>query len=133
MNYKPFLKGALIYVILAIVLGMVGGMLPINLAPYAVLISALIAGIYIGRTASSTTRAVIDGMIACVIGGVIGGLITLFVGPLIIASTGISFLDAVVELLGGMLSPYVGALAWFVSMGIILGAVGGFIGKKLKK
>jgi hypothetical protein len=97
------------------------------------LISALIAGIYIGRMAASGTRAVIDGIIVCVIGGVIGGIITIFISPLIPATTGITFLDAVVELLGGMLSPYVGAFAWFVAMGIILGAIGGFIGKKLKR
>ncbi|MFH0928991.1 MAG: hypothetical protein V1818_01390 [Candidatus Aenigmatarchaeota archaeon] len=133
MNFKPFLMGALVYVILAIILGMIGGMLPINLAPYAVLISALIAGIYIGRKASTPTKAVINGIISCVIGGAIGGLITIFIGDLIPASTGISFLDAVVALLGGFFTPYVGALAWFIAMGIILGAVGGFIGKKLKK
>ena len=83
--------------------------------------------------ASKPINGAINGIIACVIGGVIGGLVTSFVGPLIVASTGISFLDAVVELLGGMLSPYVGALAWFVAMGIILGAIGGYIGKMLKR
>jgi hypothetical protein len=49
------------------------------------------------------------------------------------ASTGLTFLDAVVAILGGFLSPYVGAFAWFIAAGIILGAIGGFIGKKLKK
>ncbi|MBN2203049.1 MAG: hypothetical protein JW700_02605 [Candidatus Aenigmarchaeota archaeon] len=120
--------------VLAIALGMVGGMLPINLAPYAVLISALIAGMYIGRMAAKPINAVINGIIACVIGGVLGGLITMLIGSeWITASTGISFLDSVVALLGGMLSPYVGAFAWFIAMGIILGAIGGFIGKKLKR
>ena len=133
MNYKPFLIGALIYVFLAVLLVLIGGQLPINLAPYAVLIAALIAGIYIGRKATSPTRGVIDGIVSCVIGGVIGGVITIFISPLIPASTGISILDSVVALLGDFFSPYVGALAWFVSMGIILGAVGGFIGNKLKR
>jgi hypothetical protein len=52
---------------------------------------------------------------------------------LIRPSTGLPFLDEIVRLLGGMLSPYVGALAWFIAAGIILGAIGGFIGKKIKR
>ena len=133
MNYKMFLLGGLVYVIIAMLLTMMGAMLPINLAPYAVLIGALIAGIYVGRKAMSPMRGAIDGMIACVIGGVIGGAITIYVSPLIPSSTGVPFVDQIVNMLGGMLSQYVGVFAWYVSMGLILGVIGGFIGTKLRR
>jgi hypothetical protein len=135
MNYKPYLLGGLVYVIVAILLGMMGNFVPMIgfIAPFSVLIAALVAGIYIGRKASKPMNAVIDGIIVGVIGGVIGGAITIFVSPLISASTGISYLDLVISFLGNMLSPYLGAFALFISTGVVLGAVGGFIGKKLKK
>ena len=133
MNLKMYVMGGIIYVVLAIILGMIGGMLPINLAPYAVLIAALIAGIYVGMKATTPMRGAVDGIIAGVIGGIIAGVITSFAGAYIPASTGLTFLDAVVAVAGGMLSPYVGAFAWFIAAGIILGAVGGYIGKKIKR
>lgn len=133
MKYKNFLIGGIIYVVLAIVLGMIGGLLPINLAPYAVLIAALIAGIYVGRKGLTPGKAAIDGLVAGAIGGIIAGAITTFAGPYIPASTGLSFLDVVVSLLGGVLSPYLGAFAWFIAAGIILGAIGGFIGRKMRR
>jgi hypothetical protein len=134
MQYKPYLLGGLVYVIIAILLGMIGNFVPMLgfLAPFAVLIAALIAGIYIGRKALKPFNAAIDGIIVGVIGGVIGGIVNIFV-PLISPSTGISYLNLVISFLGDMLTPYVGAFAWFIAMGIILGAIGGFIGKKLKK
>ncbi|MFH1229273.1 MAG: DUF5518 domain-containing protein [Candidatus Aenigmatarchaeota archaeon] len=129
MNYKLYLTGAIIYVAIAIILGMVVA----SLAPYAVLIGALIAGIYVGMKGATPMKAAIDGIIACVIGGIIGSLISIVAGPLMRPSTGVSFLDEIVRFLGGFLSPYVGAFAWFISAGLILGAIGGFIGKKIKK
>ncbi len=137
MNFKLYLIGGIIYVVLAIILGMIGGMLPINLAPYAVLIAALIAGIYVGMKGTTPMKAAIDGVIAGVIGGVIAGLITGFVGPLIPATTG-TFLDSIIGIFGGMIANTgfiaIGAsMAWFIAAGIILGAIGGFIGKKIKK
>ena len=46
MNYKPYLLGGLVYVIIAILLGMIGNFVPAIgfLAPFAVLIAALVAG-----------------------------------------------------------------------------------------
>jgi hypothetical protein len=135
MNYKIFLLGGLVYVIIAIILGMIGSFLPMLsfLAPYAVLIAALIAGIYVGRKGMTTARGAIDGAIAGVIGGVIGGAITIFIGGLITSSTGIPYLDMAISFVGSFMTPYVGAFAWFISMGLILGAVGGFIGRKLRR
>ena len=134
-KYKPYLYGGLVYVLIAILLGMIGNFVPqiSFIAPFAVLIAALVAGVYIGRKASKPANALFDGIIVGVIGGIIGGAITIFVSPLVSASTGISYLDLVISFLGKMLSPYLGAFALFISTGIILGAIGGFIGFKLKK
>jgi hypothetical protein len=131
MNFKLYLVGAIIYVVIALVIGMAVAVL----APYAVLIGALIAGIYVGMKGLTPMKAVVDGIIACVIGGIIGGLISMVAGQLIRPSTGVFFLDEIVRFLGGFLSPYLGiaALAWFIAAGVILGAVGGFIGKKIKR
>jgi hypothetical protein len=131
MNYKIYLIGAIIYVVIALVISMAVAVL----APYAVLIGALIAGIYVGMKGLTPMKAVIDGIIACVIGGIFGGLISILAGPLIKPSTGVSFLDEIVKFLGGFLSPYLGiaAMTWFIAAGVILGAVGGFIGKKMKR
>ena len=135
MDYRIFLLGGLIYVIIAIVLGMIGSFVAALafLGPYAVLLAALIAGMYVGRKGMTPSRGAFDGAIAGLIGGFIGGAITIFISPLIPASSGISYLDMVVSLLGNMITPYVGAFAWFIVFGIILGAVGGFIGRKLKR
>jgi hypothetical protein len=135
MNYKPYLLGGLVYVLVAILLGMIGNFVPAIsfIAPFSVLIGALVAGIYIGRKASKPMNAVIDGIIVGVIGGIIGGALTIVSSSLISPSTGISFLDQVISVLGNMLTPYLGVFAWFIANGIILGAIGGFIGKKLKK
>jgi hypothetical protein len=132
MNYKMYLIGGIIYVILAIVLGMVAG----AFAAYAVLIAALIAGIYVGMKGTTPMKAAIDGIIACVIGGIIAGLIVSF-AP-IPTTTGLSFLDSVIGIFGSMIatnSPMAipANFAWFIAAGIILGAIGGFIGKKIKK
>ena len=132
MNFKMYLIGGIIYVIIAIVLGM----LVAALAPYAVLIGALIAGIYVGMKGTTPMKAAIDGIIACVIGGIIAGLITTFVS--IPTTTGVSFLDSIIGIFGGMIATnssgaIVGAFAWFIAAGIILGAIGGYIGKKIKK
>jgi hypothetical protein len=133
MNYQPYLIGGIIYAVLAIVLGMIGSMLPINLAPYAVLIAALIAGIYIGMKELTPAKAAIGGVIVGVIGGIIAGIIASIGGNYIRASTGVPYLDVVVSALGGMMSQYVGVFAWYIAAGIILGGIGGFIGKKIKK
>jgi hypothetical protein len=138
MNYKIFLLGGLIYVIIAIVLGMIGSFVSMLafLGPYAVLIAALIAGIYVGRKGTTPTKAAIEGAIAGLIGGVIGGTITMFISPLIPARSGISYLDQAISLLGSFITPYMGAfaaLAWFIVFGLILGGVGGFIGSKLRR
>ena len=132
MNFKMYLMGGIIYVVLAIVLGMVGGMF----SAFAVLIGALIAGIYVGMKGATPMKAAIDGIIACVIGGIIAGLITSF-AP-IPTATGVSFLDSMISIFGGMIaanSPMAipANFAWFIAAGIILGAIGGFIGKKIKK
>jgi hypothetical protein len=134
MNYKPFLIGAIIYVVLAIVLGM----LVAQLIPFATLIGALIAGIYVGRLAATPFKAAVDGIIACVLGGVIAGAVTFVSKGFILATTGLSFLDSIITLFGGLIAAnsagaVVGAFAWFIAAGIILGAIGGVIRKKIKK
>jgi len=126
-----YLTGGIIYVVIAIVLGMMVAVL----APYAVLIGALIGGIYVGMKGATPVKAAIDGIIACVIGGVIAGIITPFV-PMV-ASTG-TLLDEIIKMFAGMIaanSPIaIGAVfAWYIAAGIILGAIGGYIGKKIKK
>ena len=118
--------------VLAIVLGIVAG----AFAAYAVLIAALIAGIYVGMKGTTPMKAAIDGIIACIIGGIIAGLIVSF-AP-IPTTTGLSFLDSVIGIFGSMIasnSPMAipANFAWFIAAGIILGAIGGFIGKKIKK
>jgi FtsH-binding integral membrane protein len=108
MQYKQYLLGGLVYVIIAILLGMIGNFVPMLgfIAPFAVLIAALIAGIYIGRKALKPFNAAIDGIIVGVIGGVIGGIVNIFVPLLISPSTGISYLNLVISFLGDMLTPY---------------------------
>jgi len=118
-------------VILAIILGMIGGMF----AAYAILIAALIAGIYVGMKATTPMKGAIDGIIAGIIGGIIAGIVTNWI-PM--AMTTGTILDSVITIFGGMItanSPIaIGVnIAWFVAAGIILGAIGGFIGKKIKK
>jgi uncharacterized membrane protein len=134
MNYKLYLIGGLIYVVLAIILGLIGGMLPINLAPYAVLIAALIAGIYVGMKGATPMKAAIDGAIAGVIGGVIAGIVT---AVMPIPTTTSTLLDSVIAVFANMITTYGGqvmaAFAWYIAAGVILGAVGGYIGKKIKK
>jgi hypothetical protein len=132
MNFKLYIIGGIIYVILAIILGMVAG----TFAGYAILIAALIAGIYVGMKGATPMKAAIDGIIAGVIGGIIAGIVTGFVP--IPTTTGVSFLDSIISMFGGMItanSPVAigAAFAWYIAAGIILGAVGGFIGKKIKK
>ena len=124
--------GGILYVILAIILGMVAG----AFAGYAVLIAALIAGIFVGMKAASPMKGAIDGIIGGVIGGIIAGLVTGF-AP-IPTTTGLSFMDSIIGMFGGMIaqnSPMAipANMVWFIAAGIILGAIGGFIGKKLKK
>ena len=138
MDYRIFLLGGLVYVIIAIVLGMIGSFVAALafLGPYAVLIAALIAGIYVGRKGMTPGRGAVDGAIAGLIGGVIGGIITIFISPLIPASSGISYLDQMISLLGSFLTPYMGAfaaLAWFIVFGLILGGIGGYIGRRLRR
>ena len=136
MNLKMYLYGGLIYVVLAIVLGMVFGMVTALsfLTPFVLLISALIAGIYVGRKAQTPVRGAIDGVIAGIIGGIIAGIIANFVP--ITASTGVSLLDSVAIMLGATIGSYITILAgfgFFIGAGIILGAIGGFVGRKLKR
>ncbi|MEM5872246.1 MAG: hypothetical protein QXD55_00055 [Candidatus Aenigmatarchaeota archaeon] len=131
MNFKLYLIGGIIYVILAIILGMIGGMF----AAYAVLLAALIAGIYVGMKGASPMKAAIDGIIAGIIGGIIAGIVTGF-AP--IPTTTGTLLDSIILVFAGMItanSPIAigAAFAWYIAAGIILGAVGGFIGKKIKK
>ena len=133
-----YIVGGLIYVILAIILGMVGGMLPINLSPYAILISALIAGIYVGTKATTPARGAIDGVIAGIIGGIIAGIIAPMLSGVAVmpGSTGFLMLDTLAIMLGTTITSYVTILAgfgFFIGAGIILGAIGGFIGRKIKR
>lgn len=137
MNFKMYIIGGLVYVVLAIVLGILFGMVQALsfLTPFALLIAALIAGMYVGRTAQTPMRGAIDGIIAGLIGGIIAGLIANFVYPMP-TSTGVSLLDQVAVTLGATIGSYITMLAgfgFFIGAGIILGAVGGFIGKKIKK
>jgi len=132
MNVKMYIIGGIIYVILAVILGMIGGMF----AAYAILIAALIAGIYVGMKGATPMKAAIDGIIAGIIGGIIAGIVTPFI-PLSMTS-GVTFLDSIISIFGGMIasnSPIAigAAFAWYIAAGIILGAIGGFIGKKIKK
>jgi uncharacterized membrane protein YeaQ/YmgE (transglycosylase-associated protein family) len=136
MNFKMYIMGGLIYVILAIVLGFLFGMVTslIFLTPYVLLISALIAGIYVGRKAQTPARGAIDGVIAGIIGGIIAGIIAPIFG--LISSTGFPLLDSIATMIGSTITSYVTILAgfgFFIGAGIILGAIGGFIGRKLKK
>ncbi len=138
MNLKLYLVGGLIYVILAIVLGIVGGiiggMVASILVPFALLISALIAGIYVGRKAQTPARGAIDGVIAGVIGGLIAGIVAPFV-PMP-GSTGFPLLDTIAAMIGSTIGSYITILAgfgFFLGVGIVLGAVGGFVGKKFLK
>lgn len=129
-----YIMGGIIYVVLALILGMIGGMLPINLAPFALLISALIAGIYVGRKAASPMKGAIDGIIAGVIGGIIAGIIAPFI-PMP-GTTGITLVDQVAGMVGTTVTSYVTILAgfgFFIGAGIVLGAIGGYIGKKIKR
>jgi len=131
-----YIMGGLIYVILAIILGFLFGMVTSLsfLIPYILLISALIAGIYVGRKAQTPTRGAIDGVIAGIIGGIIAGIIAPMFG--LISSTGFPLLDSIAIMIGSTITSYVTILAgfgFFIGAGIILGAIGGFIGKKLKK
>jgi hypothetical protein len=89
MKAKLYLIGSVIYVALAIVLGIA---VPF-LAPYAVLIGALVSGMYVGTKGLTPAKAAIDGMVTGVIGGVLAGAITIFAGSFIMATTGISILD----------------------------------------
>jgi len=138
INLKLYLIGGLIYVILAVVLGIVGGMLggmrASILVPFALLISALIAGIYVGRKAQTPVRGAIDGVIAGVLGGIIAGIVSSFVP--IPGSTGVSLIDQIALMIGATIGSYVAILAGFafyIGVGIVLGAAGGFVGRKLRK
>jgi len=130
MNFKLYIIGGIIYVILAIILGMIGG----TFAAYAILIAALIAGIYVGMKAATPMKGAIDGIITGIIGGIIAGIIANFIPmPL---TTGVTLLDQVASIVGGTVTSYVTILAgftFFIGAGIVLGAIGGFIGKKIKK
>jgi hypothetical protein len=130
MNFKMYIMGGIIYVILAIILGMIGG----TFAAYAVLIAALIAGIYVGMKATTPAKGAIDGIIAGIIGGIIAGIITAFVP--IPTTTGVALMDSIVSMLSAQLTGYVAigaTFGWYIAAGIILGAIGGYIGKKIKK
>jgi uncharacterized membrane protein YeaQ/YmgE (transglycosylase-associated protein family) len=135
MAWKMYVYGGIIYVVLAIVLGMIGGIVPgLNLAPYAILIAALIAGIYVGRKAGTPTRGAIDGIIAGIIGGIIAGIIAPFFA--LSGSTGFPLLDSIATMIGSTITSYVTVLAgfgFFIGAGIILGAIGGYLGKKILK
>lgn len=129
-NFKKYIIGGILYVILAIVLGMVGG----AFAMYAILIAALIAGIYIGRGATSAGKGAIHGVIGGVIGGIIAGIIAPFIA--LPGTTGFPLLDSLAVMLGTTITSYVTILAgfgFFIGVGIILGAIGGWIGTKLKR
>jgi uncharacterized membrane protein YeaQ/YmgE (transglycosylase-associated protein family) len=130
MNFKLYIIGGIIYVILAIILGMVGG----AFAAYAILIAALIAGIYVGMKAATPMKGAVDGIISGIIGGIIAGIITSFIP--IPTTTGVSLMDSIVSILGSTLTgylPMIASFTWYIAAGIILGAIGGFIGKKIKK
>ena len=133
-NLKKLIIGGILYVILALVLGMVGGLSPIDLSPYAILISALIAGIYIGRGSGTAGNGIINGLIVGVIGGIIAGIVAPFV--VLPGTTGFPLLDSLAIMLGTTITSYVTILAgfgFFIGTGIILGAIGGWIGTKLKR
>ena len=131
-----YIIGGLIYVILAIVLGFLFGMVTALsfLIPYVLLIAALIAGWYVGMKAQTPMRGAIDGIIAGLIGGIIAGIIAPMFG--LVSSTGFPLLDQIAIMIGSTISSYITILAgfgFFIGAGIILGAIGGFIGRKLKK
>jgi len=125
-----YIIGGIIYVILAIILGMIGG----TIGAFAVLIAALVAGIYVGMKAASPMGAAVNGAISGLIGGIIAGIITpFFVIP---GTTGFPLLDTFANMLGTTIGSYITILAgfgFFIGAGIILGAIGGFIGKKIKR
>jgi len=129
-NFKKYIIGCILYVVLAVILGMVGG----AFALYAVLIAALIAGIYAGRGSSSAGKGVINGIIVGIIGGIIAGIAAPFVA--LPGTTGFPPLDTLAIMLGSTITSYVTVLAgfgFFIGAGIILGAIGGWIGTKLKR
>jgi len=132
MSVKTLVYGGLVYVVLAIVLGMLGGML----APYAILIAALIAGIFLGRKSAGTMKGVFNGLIGGAIGGIIISIIAPFVPTTATGTTGVLMLDSAISSIFGILTGYLPMLASFgftLAAGIILGAIGGFIGTKLKR
>jgi len=132
MSMKSLLYGGLIYVVLSIVLGMVGG----TFAAYAILISALIAGIFLGRKAGSPMKGAFNGLIGGAIGGIIISIIAPFVPTTATGTTGVLMLDAAISSIFGILTGYLPMLASFgftLAAGIVLGAIGGFIGTKLKR
>jgi len=131
---KKYIIGGILYVILAIILGMLGGLSPIDLSPYAILISALIAGFYVGRGSATAGKGAISGIIAGIIGGLLAGIVTtIWALP---GTTGVPLLDTLAVMLGSTITSYVTILAgfgFFLGVGIILGAIGGWLGAKLKR
>ncbi len=131
---KKYIIGGILYVILAIILGMIGGLFPIDLSPYAILISALIAGFYVGRGSATAGKGAINGIIAGIIGGILAGIVTtVWALP---GTTGVPLLDTLAVMLGTTITSYVTILAgfgFFLGVGIILGAIGGWIGAKLRR
>ena len=129
-SFKKYIIGGILYLILAIILGMLGG----AFSMYAILIAALIAGIYIGRGAGSGGKGAMHGIIGGIIGGIIAGIVAPFV--VLPGTTGFPLLDSLAMMLGTTITSYVTILAgfgFFIGVGIILGAIGGWIGAKLKR
>lgn len=133
-NFKKYIIGGILYVLLAIILGMLGGLSPIDLSPYAILLSALIAGIYIGRGSATGGKGAFNGIIVGIIGGIIAGIVAPFV--VLPGTTGFPLLDTLALTLGTTITSYITILAgfgFFIGTGIILGAIGGWIGTKLRR
>jgi len=126
--WKKLLIGALIYLILGVILVYV---IPAAFVIYVAAIAAIIAGIYMGRGTTSMKGA-IHGLLAGLLGGVIAGLIGGFVPGIGVPLGG--WLNSLVV---GVLEPALQnpwyALPSMSLVGIVFGAVGGFLGAKMRR
>ena len=128
MGYmKKLAIASLIYIIVALLIGF----LLADFVIYAAAIGALIAGIYIGR-GYTTFKGMLNGLIAGVVGGIVGGIVGGFVPDL-----GVPMGGWLNTMLVGVLGPLTEnpwfALPSMALVGIVLGAIGGIIGAKLRR
>lgn len=128
MGYmKKLAIASLIYIVVALLIGY----LLVDFAIYAAAIGALIAGIYIGR-GYTPFKGLLNGLVAGLVGGIIGGIVSGLVPDLGVPMGG--WLNSMlVGLLGQLTANPWFALPSMALVGIVFGAIGGFVGVKLKR